>query len=209
MDQMGAVVKFLGQEPFEDTWNKMHSFTQTRTADVKDELWVVEHPAIFTLGQAGKRSHILNAHDIPIIQTDRGGQVTYHGPGQIVIYTLLNLKKLSIGIRTLVSSLESAVIKFLSSKNIDAYAKKEAPGIYINEEKIASIGLRVSRGYTYHGIAINVDMDLKPFNYINPCGYENLKMTQLKTFIPDVSIKNIANKIIHSIQLELYQYNNH
>ena len=169
----------LGLQPYEHIWQHMQTFTQTRDNNTPDELWLVEHTPVFTQGQAGKPEHILINSDIPLVKTDRGGQVTYHGPGQLVAYPLLNLKRLKVGVRELVTLIEQSVVAFLQQYNIDAYPKKDAPGVYVNEQKIASLGLRVRRGCSFHGVAININPDLSPFLQINPCGYAGLSMTRL------------------------------
>ena len=197
------IVKHLGQKSYDQVWQAMQQFTDQRSSDTPDELWVVEHPPVFTLGLAGKTEHILNPHNIPIIKTDRGGQVTYHGPGQIVIYLLIDLKRREQGIRNLVCDIEKAIIKFLAEYNIKAKRKENAPGVYINDKKIASIGLRVRKGCTYHGLSFNFDMDLTPFSYINPCGFPDLKMTQ---FAEQVSTKNkndIETQLISHLIVQL------
>jgi lipoyl(octanoyl) transferase len=195
----------LGRRPFNETWQAMRDYTINRNENSKDALWVVEHESIFTLGQAGKESHILAPHNIPITKTDRGGQVTYHGPGQIIIYILTDLRRLQIGIRTLVSRLETALIHYLKDNQIEAFANPSAPGVYIGEAKIASIGLKVSKGCTYHGIAFNAQMDLTPFSYINPCGFKNLKMTQLSDFKTNIDFTKLTNELLFYIQSSLYQ----
>ena len=161
----------------------MKQFTQHRNEATQDEIWLLSHPPVFTQGQNGKPEHILDLKDIPLIHTDRGGQITYHGPGQLMIYTLIDLQRKKLNVREFVTILEQAVISFLATYQISAYAKCAAPGIYINEQKIGSIGLRVKRACTYHGIALNVNMDLTPFTCINPCGFAQLQMTQLTAFI--------------------------
>ncbi|AVV85657.1 lipoate-protein ligase B [Shewanella putrefaciens] len=158
----------------------MQHYTDTRNSESPDELWIVEHPPVFTQGQAGKSEHILNAGDIPVIQVDRGGQVTYHGPGQLVVYPLIDIKRSKIGVRQLVTHIEQSIINMLAKYDIQAYAKADAPGVYVNERKIASLGLRIRRGCSFHGLALNVDMDLAPFRRINPCGYAGLEMVQSK-----------------------------
>lgn len=184
-------VHILGLQPYETVWQNMRDFTQTRDESIKDQLWLVEHPPVFTQGQAGKPEHILFNSDIPVIETDRGGQVTYHGPGQIVAYPLLNLKRLKLGVRELVTRIERSVVTFLQLYNIDAYPKKDAPGVYVNEQKIASLGLRVRKGCSYHGVAININPDLSPFLLINPCGYAGLSMTRLSDLTPHpVTVSN-------------------
>ncbi|MGA7965251.1 MAG: lipoyl(octanoyl) transferase LipB [Gammaproteobacteria bacterium] len=172
-------VRRLGRVPFEPTWKKMQAFTDTRDADTADAIWLLEHDPVFTLGLAGKREHVLAPGDIPVVHIDRGGQVTYHGPGQLVVYPLLDLRRRHLGPRALVTALEQATVDALAEWNIAAHARPDAPGVYVEEEKIASIGLRVRRGASYHGLAFNVAMDLEPFTRINPCGYAGLQMTQL------------------------------
>ena len=175
-------IKDLDVISYLDSWENMLFFTDNRTKTTNDELWILEHPPVFTQGQAGKSEHILNAQDynIPIIQTDRGGQVTYHGPGQLVVYLLLDLKRKNIGIKQLINGIEQSIINTLTEYNVIGHRKSNAPGVYVQEAKIASIGLRVRRGCTFHGLAININNDLTPFTYINPCGYKNLKITNLK-----------------------------
>ncbi|WP_086929754.1 lipoyl(octanoyl) transferase LipB [Agarilytica rhodophyticola] len=178
-------VKNLGLMDYQESWQAMRTFTDKRDAETVDELWLVEHPPVFTQGQAGKPEHILNTSNIPIVETDRGGQVTYHGPGQLVAYPLLDLKRLKLGVRDLVTLLEQSVIELLQSYGIESSAKADAPGVYVDDKKIASLGLRVRRGCSYHGVAINVDMDLGPFLQINPCGYQGLEMIQIKDLVTD------------------------
>jgi len=158
----------------------MRAFTDSRNATTMDELWVLEHPAVYTLGQAGKREHILNSADIPVVESDRGGQVTYHGPGQIIVYTLFDLRRANMGIRDLVIRLENAVIDTLSYLNVAALGRRDAPGVYVGDAKIAALGLRVRRGCAYHGLSLNIDVDLAPFKGINPCGYAGLEVTNLR-----------------------------
>jgi lipoyl(octanoyl) transferase len=167
-------------QPYEEIFARMRDFTDARGADTPDELWSLQHAPVFTQGQAGRAEHILAPGDIPVVQTDRGGQVTYHGPGQVVIYVLADLGRLGIGIRTLVTRLEDGIVRTLQRYGIRSSANPEAPGVYVDGAKIASLGLRVRRNCTYHGIALNVAMDLEPFARINPCGYENLAMTQVR-----------------------------
>ena len=172
-------VKYFRQAEYADIWQQMKDFTQARTENCVDELWVVEHQAVFTQGQAGKAEHILQNTTIPIVQSDRGGQVTYHGPGQIVLYCLVNLKNQGISVREFVSLMEQEVIALLQSYGVEAALKDGAPGVYVEGKKIASLGLRVKKGCTYHGLSLNVDMDMSPFLMINPCGYQGLEMVQL------------------------------
>lgn len=191
-------------QPYLPIWEAMQSFTLNRTPDTPDEVWLLEHQPVFTLGQAGLDHHIINPHDIPVVRCDRGGQVTYHGPGQLMIYTLFDLKRREQGIRHFVRDLEALLIELLSQWDIQSHRQQGAPGIYVDNQKIASIGLRVKRGCSYHGMALNVDMDLTPFQYINPCGFSDLKMTQVslcrQTNMIDVTdaIQNIfQDKQIH------------
>lgn len=170
----------MGTLEYQPAVTRMREFTDQRTADSPDELWVLQHPPVFTLGQAADSSHVLAAHNIDLVQTDRGGQVTYHGPGQLVTYVLVDLKRLAIGVRTLVQIMEDAVIQLLDGFNVAAVSRRDAPGVYVDDKKIAALGLRVRRGCTFHGLSLNVDMDLTPFTYINPCGYTGLEVTQLK-----------------------------
>lgn len=175
-----VMIRWLGRKDYLTSWEAMRQFTDQRTDQTLDEIWLLEHDPVFTQGQNGKAEHVLNPGDIPVIQTDRGGQVTYHGPGQLMVYCLIDIKRKKLTIRQLVSSLEQTIIHFLAHYQISAYAKPDAPGVYIDKSKICSIGLRVRRGCSYHGIAFNVDMDLSPFARINPCGFAKLAMTQLK-----------------------------
>lgn len=172
-------VRNLGLADYLETWQKMQAFTLARDASTENEIWCVEHPPVFTQGQAGKSEHLLSATEIPVVQTDRGGQVTYHGPGQLVVYPLLDLKRSKIGVRELVTHIENSVINALAEYDIDSAARPDAPGVYVEGQKIASLGLRVKRGCSFHGVAINVDVDLAPFQAINPCGYAGLQMTSL------------------------------
>ncbi len=176
-------IRYLGEVDYQNTWQKMQDFTDTRQADTADELWLLQHPPVYTLGKNGKPEHVLDPADIPVINSDRGGQVTYHGPGQIVVYTLLDLNRLKIGVRQLVTVLEQSIIDLLADYGVASNARRDAPGVYVNDAKIAALGLRVRRGCSFHGLALNVDMDLEPFARINPCGYEGLEVTQLKNFI--------------------------
>ncbi|TRY32415.1 lipoyl(octanoyl) transferase LipB [Aliiglaciecola sp. M165] len=170
------IIRQLGKQNYQPILNKMQIFTDTRDETVKDEIWLVEHEPVFTQGQAGKAEHILAPGDIPVVQVDRGGQVTYHGPGQQTMYVLLNIKRRKLGVRHLVTALESCVVNALKEYSIDAYPKADAPGVYVNDKKICSVGLRIRKGCSFHGLALNVNMDLSPFQRINPCGYAGLEM---------------------------------
>ncbi len=199
------ITKELGKQDYEHVWQDMKTFTHSRDKHTSDEVWLVEHQPVFTQGQAGKPEHVLCPGKIPIVKSDRGGQVTYHGPGQIVIYPLLDIKRLKIGVRDLVNALENATIELLRSLNIKSNAKPDAPGVYVDDEKIASLGLRVRKGYSFHGIAINVDMDLEPFNRINPCGFAQLKMTQIRDHfeLHNEDTFSIGNKFVAYFEQQL------
>jgi len=175
---VNLLVKRLGRVEYEPTWQAMQAFTAARQPETPDELWIVEHPPVYTLGQAGKPEHVLQDVGIPIVKIDRGGQVTYHGPGQVVIYLLLDLARLKIKVRELVTAIEQAVIDFLAAHGITAERRAGAPGVYVGEAKIAALGLKIKNGCSYHGLSLNVDMDLSPFAAINPCGYAGLKVIQ-------------------------------
>lgn len=177
----------LGLQPYDKVWAAMSEFTNTRAPDTIDQLWLVQHPPVFTQGQAGKAEHLLVPGDIPVVQSDRGGQVTYHGPGQLVAYPLLDLRRLKMGVRDLVTAIEQTIVATLAHYQIDAFPKPDAPGVYVNldgrVDKIASLGLRVRRGCSFHGLALNVAMDLSPFLRINPCGYQGLAMAQIRDLL--------------------------
>lgn len=174
-----GLVRDLGRHAYEPVWRAMQSFTDARDADTPDEIWLVEHDPVFTLGQAGKPEHVLMPGDIPVLKVDRGGQVTYHGPGQIVAYPLLDLKRSKVGVREYVCRIEQAVIDTLGHWNIHAERREGAPGVYVNGAKVAALGIRVRRGCTFHGLAFNIDMDLSPYHRINPCGYAGLQVTSM------------------------------
>ena len=182
------IVRHLGQVDYRSTWERMQQFTAARTGETADELWFLEHPPVFTLGMAGRREHLLAPGDIPVVMTDRGGQVTYHGPGQLVVYTLIDLRRARLGVRDLVTALEQSVIQYAATLGVTASARREAPGVYVAGRKLASVGIRIRRGCSYHGLALNVNMDLEPFQRINPCGYAGLAMVQLSDIaaVPDV-----------------------
>lgn len=188
-------IKQLGLADYETVWQAMKDFTQARDENTPDEIWVVEHPPVFTLGRNGKAEHILQDSNIPVIKVDRGGQVTYHGPGQIVIYLLLDLHRRNLGIRKLVTLIEECIVSLLKDYDVNANSDPKAPGVYVDGKKIAALGLRVSKGRTTHGLSLNVDMDLQPFAYINPCGYEGLEITQTKTLGITDDMSLIANKL--------------
>jgi lipoyl(octanoyl) transferase len=174
------MIRRLGTAEYLATWQAMQAFTAARDSATPDELWLLEHPPVFTLGRAGRSEHVLDPGPIPVVQVDRGGQVTYHGPGQVVVYLLLDIARLRLGVRQLVSAMEAAVIDLLATEGISAHARPDAPGVYVDGAKIAALGLRVRQGRTYHGLALNVAMDLTPFSRINPCGHARLAITQLR-----------------------------
>ena len=177
MQQSPLIVRHLGIRPYLDTWQAMQAFTDRRDVDTPDEIWLLQHEAVYTQGQAGKAEHLLHPTEIPVVQSDRGGQITYHGPGQLIAYLLLDVRRKGFGVRQLVTAMEQAVIGVLAQANIQAAAKADAPGVYVDGAKIASLGLRIRRGCSFHGLALNVDLDLTPFTHINPCGYAGLAMT--------------------------------
>lgn len=183
-------------QPYPSVWHAMREFTQHRQADTTDEIWLLEHLPVFTQGLAGKPEHVINPHHIPVVQTDRGGQVTYHGPGQLMAYLLLDLNRLQLTTRAFVRSIEQIVIDYLQTLQINAQANPEAPGIYIQGAKIGSIGLRVRKGYSYHGLAFNIAMDLTPFSFINPCGFKGLAMTQLQDYLTPISLDQVKRDLI-------------
>lgn len=188
-------VRWLGRVDYEPTWRAMQTFTNERDADTPDQIWFLEHPPVFTLGMNAAPEHLLAPGEIPVVQIDRGGQVTYHGPGQLVVYPLLDVRRAGLGVRQMVMALERAIIDLLASWNIEAVAKREAPGVYVNGRKVASIGLRIRRGSSYHGLAFNVAMDLQPFQRINPCGYRGLEVTDLRSLGVNASVQEVADAL--------------
>ena len=188
----------LGNQAYADTYEQMRSLVQAKS--FKDQIWLLEHPPVFTLGTAADKAHVLNPGDIPVIQTDRGGEVTFHGPGQLVIYFLLDIKQKKIGPKTLVANLQNLIQNILQHYSIESSFIEGAPGVYVGEKKIASIGLRISKGRTYHGISLNVDMDLTPFGLINPCGYEGLEVTQISDFDSNVTLEDVESVAIKEMQ---------
>ena len=201
------IVRHLGRRDYLPTWEAMRAFTDARTATTPSELWIVEHPAVFTQGQAGKAEHLLAPGDIPVVQTDRGGQVTYHGPGQLVVYLLVSLRDAGVGIRGLVSIIEQAIIDLLGARGIEAQARPDAPGVYVDGRKIASLGLRVRRGFTYHGLALNVSNDLEPFRRINPCGHAGLEVTSTRQLgigdDTDVLAQELSQRLADALGLHI------
>lgn len=190
-----TVTRFACKQTYETIFQKMREYTHQRTPECMDLLWYLEHVPVFTQGQAGKKEHVLDAKTIPVVQSDRGGQVTYHGPGQLMVYTMIDLKRLSMGIKCFVSRLEQTVIELLSQYGIQAHLKDNAPGVYVDNAKICSLGLRVRHARTYHGLSLNVKMDLAPFSQINPCGSSQLKMTQISDFVSDITLERVIHDI--------------
>lgn len=197
---MSLIVRHLGLVDYLPTWHKMRDFTAARGEHSADEIWFLQHPPVYTLGLKTQPQHLLNPGEIPVVQIDRGGQVTYHGPGQLVVYPLLNLERHKLGARSLVSLLENSIIALLSHYGINAKARADAPGVYVRNEKIASIGLRITRGCCYHGLAINIAMDLAPFRRINPCGYAGLQMTELRKLMPNVIGEDEFNAVTYEFE---------
>ncbi|MFG1175053.1 lipoyl(octanoyl) transferase LipB [Erwiniaceae bacterium CAU 1747] len=190
------IIRQLGLQPWAPVSQAMHQFTDQRSVTTPDEVWLVEHPPVFTQGQAGKTEHLLMTGDIPVVQSDRGGQVTYHGPGQQVMYVMINLKRRKLGVRQLVTALEETVILTLAQLGITANARADAPGVYVDNRKICSLGLRIRNGCSFHGLALNIDMDLTPFLRINPCGYAGLEMTHIRALRPAVSLASVQPLLI-------------
>lgn len=199
------VVRRLGRQDYHPVWQAMHDFTNQRDDSTRDEVWLVEHNPVFTQGQAGKAEHLLNTGDIPVVQSDRGGQVTYHGPGQIVAYFLINLRRKKLGVRELVTDIENLVINTLKAYNIDSAARPDAPGVYVDGKKICSLGLRIRKGCSFHGLALNVNMDLSPFLRINPCGYQGMEMVQVSNLGGPTHIEDVEQQLIKEL-VSLFGY---
>lgn len=197
---MKLICRHFGVSDYSDMLKAMQVFTAERNDNTCDELWLTEHQAVFTLGRAGKKEHVLNAGDIPLLRSDRGGQVTYHGPGQLVGYTLFDLKRFDMGVKQFVSAIEQALINFLANNAIGGVRRTGAPGIYVNKQKIAALGLRIRRHCAYHGFSLNIDMDLSPFSRINPCGYAGLAVTQLSNFTTEHSLGSASDALCNQIQ---------
>lgn len=202
-----VIIRLLNQQDYQTCWQAMQQFTAQRDENTIDEIWLLEHNPVFTQGQNGKPEHVLNPGDIPIIQVDRGGQVTYHGPGQLVVYPLIDLRRKKLNVREIVSILENSVIDVLAQYQLNAVAKRDAPGVYIDHKKICSIGLRIRKGCSYHGLAFNIAMNLEPFSRINPCGFKQLEMTQLANFVESIDIKTIEQQLMAYLMANL-GYNN-
>lgn len=198
-----VVIKSLGYQEYGPIWEQLKLFTQRRSAQTIDELWVLEHHPVFTQGQAGKPEHVLNPGNIPIVQSDRGGQVTYHGRGQLIIYFLSDITRKNMNIRAFIDLIQAAIIELLAIYNISGHLKADAPGVYVDNAKICSLGLRVRHGCTYHGLSLNVDMDLEPFTRINPCGFADLQMTQIKHYAPIVNIQDVTDNLLPILKRKL------
>lgn len=190
-----AALKHLGRRAYEPTWRAMQQFTETRTPATADEIWLTEHPPVFTLGLNANRDHLLAPGDIPVVQIDRGGQVTYHGPGQLMVYPLIDLRRAGLGIRDLVTALEQSVVDLLGERGVTARSRADAPGVYVDGAKVASVGLRIRRGSSYHGMALNVELDLEPFSRINPCGMQGLAVTDLARLGVDLGLVAAGNVV--------------
>ncbi len=198
-----VIIRDLGLQPYEPTWERMQAFTNQRDDETPDEIWLLQHEPVFTQGQSGKAEHLLAPGDIPVVQVDRGGQVTYHGPGQAIVYLLVNLRRRKLGVRQMVDIIEQGIIDLLADYGVRAYAKPDAPGVYVDDAKIASLGLRVRRGCSFHGLALNLDMELEPFLRINPCGYAGMRMTQLSALVDSLdsqaAMRALANHLVNKI----------
>jgi len=193
--------RFRGRQDYVPLWHEMQSFTDTRNEDTPDEIWFCEHPPVFTLGLNAAKEHLLAPGDIPVVQIDRGGQVTFHGPGQLMIYPLIDIRRANIGVRRLVTALEQSVVDLVADYGIEAAARADAPGVYVKDKKLASVGLRIRRGASFHGMALNVDVNLEPFSRINPCGYEALEMTDLHRLGARLRLEETSEKILpHFLQ---------
>ena len=197
--QNQLVVKRLGRQDYHPVWQAMHDFTDNRTEESPDEVWLVEHNPVFTQGQAGKAEHLIDTGNIPVVQSDRGGQVTYHGPGQLVVYFLINLRRKKLGVRDLVTHIENLVINTLKAYNIESAAKPDAPGVYVDNKKICSLGLRIRKGCSFHGLALNVNMDLSPFLRINPCGYQGMEMIQVSEVGGPSEIEAVEQQLVEEL----------
>ena len=193
------LIRNLGQRDYTPVWREMQAFTAARTQDTPDELWIVEHPPVYTLGLNGKAEHLLNPGNIPVVKVDRGGQVTYHGPGQLVIYTLLDIQRRHLGVKELVRHIEQAIVGLLADYGVQAEGREEAPGVYVAGAKIAALGLRVKKGRSYHGLALNISMDLRPFSHINPCGHVGMIVTQTADLGIEATLPQLRDRLIEHL----------
>ncbi|MDX2320607.1 MAG: lipoyl(octanoyl) transferase LipB [Moritella sp.] len=199
MSEHSIIIRQLNRQSYSTVFDAMKTFTENRDENTEDELWFVEHDPVFTQGQAGKAEHILATGDIPIVQADRGGQVTYHGPGQQVVYFLLDIKRRKLGVRALVTHIENGIVATLAESGVEAYPRADAPGVYVADKKVASLGLRIRKGRSFHGLALNVNMDLSPFLRINPCGYAGMEMTQTSDLGGATSLEEIQPKLVEHL----------
>ena len=199
------IIEDLGKQNYSQVWQAMQRYTEQRNVDTADAFWLVEHPPVFTQGLAGKAEHLLNPGSIPVIQTDRGGQVTYHGPGQLIVYVLIDLRRLNLGVRQLVCNLEQAIIRTLAEYGVTASGNRDAPGVYVNGAKICSIGLRIRKGCSYHGLAFNINIDTEPFSRINPCGFQGLKVIQLSDLIGPIALAEVTPNVVKYL-IEIFGY---
>ncbi len=204
METSQPEIRYLGRSDYYSTWQQMKDFTDLRDAETPDQIWITEHDPVFTQGLNGKPEHLRDTGDIPVIQIDRGGQVTYHGPGQLVIYCMLNIVRLGLGVRALVTHIENSIIAFLADYDIASAARADAPGVYVSDAKIAALGLRIRKGCCYHGLSLNLDMDLSPFSRINPCGFKNLRVTQMSDFSIHLSLQQAGLELCDHIISNLY-----
>ncbi len=195
-------IRDLGLSDYQPVVEAMRQFTLERDSDTEDEIWLLEHQPVFTQGANGQAEHVLNLHDIPLVETDRGGQVTYHGPGQLIAYTLIDLRRIKSGVRQMVSHLEQTVISMLAAHGVEACARRDAPGVYVNDRKIASLGLRVKRGACYHGVSFNIDMDLTPFSYINPCGYAGMEVIDLTSLGIEMDMAEAKQQFVSAFKAQ-------
>ncbi len=203
--ESAPLLKFLGRVEYQSTWEAMKQFTAQRSTETRDEIWMVQHVPVFTQGQAGKPEHLLNAHGIPVVKIDRGGQITYHGPGQIVMYVLLDLRRWHLNVRQLVRTMEQSVIDLLADYGVAAEGREDAPGVYVGNAKIAALGLKIRNGCCYHGLSFNVEMDLAPFGYINPCGYAGLRVTQARDVDIDTPMEALEQRLAQNLITLLQQ----
>jgi lipoyl(octanoyl) transferase len=203
MAEQKLIVRQLGLQPYEPIWRAMQKLTNERSADTSDEIWLLEHQSVFTQGQAGKAEHLLNPGGIPVVQVDRGGQVTYHGPGQLIIYLMIDIRRSKLGIRDIVTLMEQSIIKLLQGYSVEAYAKSDAPGVYVDSSKIASLGLRVRKGCTFHGLALNLNVNTEPFLRINPCGYAGMKVTNLADYVSNLNNQQVATRLTNFMIKEI------
>ncbi len=202
-------VKKTGIQPYAAVFEEMQHFTNSRTPETDDEIWVLQHLPVYTLGQAGDPEHVLSAGEIPVVQSDRGGQVTYHGPGQLIVYPLIDLRRYNLGVRSLVELLEDVVILLLGEFEIQAESRRDAPGVYVDGKKIAALGLRIRHSCSFHGLSLNIDMDLEPFTRINPCGYQGLEVTQISDFKNEVDIESVADRLVELLLAALDDKKSH